>query len=73
MNIKKRRMDLSVSLHFSESGVEVAIGVFSITLSLKFRQVELICQVIEMHIDIPTLTLEIADCRLKICFFSIHT
>ena len=50
MNIKKRRMDLSVSLHFSESGVEVAIGVFSITLSLKFRQVELICQVIEMHI-----------------------
>ena len=71
MNIKKRRMDLSVSLYFSESGVEVAIGVFSITLSLKFRQVELICQVIEMHIDIPTL--QIADCRLKICFFSIHT
>ena len=31
MNIKKRRMDLSVSLYFSESGVEVAIGVFSIT------------------------------------------
>lgn len=57
-------MDRSASLSFSESCVEVANGLFSFTLSLKFRQR---FELIEMHIDIAIL--EIADCRLRYLIF----
>ena len=54
-------MDRSASLSFSESCVEVANGLFSFTLSLKFRQR---FELIEMHIAIA-----IGDCGLQIEIF----
>lgn len=53
-------MDRSASLSFSESCVEVANGLFSFTLSLKFRQR---FELIEMHIDIA---IGDSDCGLQI-------
>ena len=58
-------MDRSASLSFSESCVEVANGLFSFTLSLKFRQR---FELIEMHIDID-IAIGDSDCGLQIEIF----
>ena len=60
-------MDRSASLSFSESCVEVANGLFSFTLSLKFRQR---FELIEMHIDIDIhIAIGDSDCGLQIEIF----